>query len=132
MRDARHREPGRTTYVAAVCILSVSFWSSGVVLIRALEAYELWRAPYLAPLFLLSVPVVLASMYGTRRTARALRLQDDGILDILSSVLLLHAIALGFMPSLYALATSSELSAAAWLLWFGGTVLAATRFDGLR
>ncbi len=41
----------------------------------------------------------------------------------IAGVLLAHGVALTFLPAFYAFEASISLTAAAWLLWFGGLVV---------
>jgi hypothetical protein len=109
-----------------IALLSLSFWSSGVFLIRGLSGYGFLSSPLaILALFAASLPLAHVSIYAVRRMTDALYRNSSSL--ILASVLLMHSLALVVTPSLYGLIPSSALSAAAWLLWFGGvaTVLIA-------
>lgn len=122
-----NRENSRAKYAATVSALTLSFWSSGVVLIRMLHSYELWSSPaLLGTMFVLSVPMVSMSIYGVRSMFST---SGDNALvyDTLQGVLLMHGVALGFFAKMYSFMPSGEISAAAWLLWFGGIAVVFTR-----
>ncbi len=120
----------RLKYAATVGILTLSFWSSGVFLIRALHSYDLWNSPvFLGILFTLSVPLVSLSIQSVRRILSSPSYGGESIVyNTLQYVLILHGLALGFIPNLYSFTPSGEISASAWLLWFGGIALALVRY----
>lgn len=113
-------------YAATVAAFSVSFWSSGVFFIRALHNYELWSSPvFLLAFFAFSIPLVAISIQGVRRIVSPVTNRGEAVVyQTLQCVLLMHSVALGFFPSLYSFIPSGEISATAWLLWFGGIALA--------
>lgn len=112
-----------------VCLLSLSFWSSGVFLIRTLNAYQVWDSGLLRMLlFAFSIPLVYLSILSVQKMFRALgREVGTATQYIIALVLILHALALCLYPGLYTLVPSAALSAAAWLLWFGGNALLLAR-----
>ena len=110
---------------SSVVLLSLSFWSSGVFLIRILNGYQIWNSGvWLTLLFALSLPLVYLSILSVQKIFRAIRREATPPTHyIIALVLILHAVALSLYPALYTLVSSPALSAAAWLLWFGGIAM---------
>lgn len=115
-----------------VLLFSLSFWSSGVFLIRILHTYHVWDGGIpLAFLFMLSIPLGYLSIMSVRSMWRVIGQEASTPTHyIIALVLLLHAAALSLYPGLYALVPSEALSAAAWLLWFGGSAMVISRMTG--
>lgn len=109
----------------AIVLLSLSFWSSGVFLIRILNAYQVREGGISrALLFAFSIPLVYLSILSVQKMFRAMgRVAGTATQYIIALVLILHALALCLYPGLYTLVSSPALSATAWLLWFGGTAI---------
>ncbi len=102
-------------------VLSLSFWSSGVFLVRALAAYDLWSSPlYVGIIFVTSLPLAYITIPGTKQLLQA---THRTMLSILAAVMALHSLALTLSPQIYALHESAQLPATAWLLWFSGAAL---------
>ena len=112
-----------------VGLLSLSFWSSGVFLIRILNVYQVWSGGIsLACLFVLSIPLIYLSIQSVQKVFKALgKPAETPIYYIIALVLILHAMVLGLHPELYSLVWSPALAATAWLLWFGGSALIVAR-----
>ena len=115
----------RSVYAGTVTFFIISFWSSGVFLVRVLSSYDVWSSGSgTALLYLLSIPLVYVSILGIKKLYYSSKDRGDSIVyDTISGVLLLHAVTLTLFPYLYAVEASSALSAGAWLLWFGGWAL---------
>ena len=112
-----------------VGLLALSFWSSGVFLIRILNAYQVWNGGILlACLFVLSIPLIYLSIKSVQKMFRAIGKEaETSVYYIIALVLILHAVVLSLHPELYSLVWSPALAAAAWLLWFGGSALIMAR-----
>jgi hypothetical protein len=114
-----------TTSIALLIFLIVSFWSSGVMLIRLLSMYQVWGSSALTILlFLVSIPLVILSMVSVNKLLRVMQVDTKRhVYCILAGVLLVHGVLLSSYPEVYALTSSLSLSAAGWLLWFGGVAV---------
>lgn len=112
---------------------TLSFWSSGVALIRVLSAYQAWQSSgWLTILFLATVPLVWMSVVGMRRVYLRWYTDTTPPLSLLVAlVLLCHGLALSVYPALYG-AGSDVALASAWLLWFGGVALVIIGFTERR
>lgn len=101
--------------------LAVSFWASGVGLIRLISWQELWGGLANAVLFVLSIPTAWLCIVSVRRLAGLAPAQVlTGTALITAVVALLDGVAMTWWPALYG---GPALLAAAWLLWFVGAVL---------
>ena len=117
----------RASLCAIVAFLVVSFWSSGVVLIRACDAYRLWDGGIgTIVVFIAAIPLVFGSVAGTKRLLRALHDSPEMILwYTVIGVVLVHAAVLTLSPQLYGFASSPGLVSVSWLLWFSGFCMIA-------
>ncbi len=101
--------------------LAVSFWASGVGLIRLISSLQLWGGTGSAVLFTLSIPTAWLCILSVRRLAGLAPAQVlTGTALITAVVGLLDGLAITWWPALYG---GPALLAAAWLLWFVGAVL---------
>lgn len=101
--------------------LAISFWASGVGLIRLISWQELWGGLANAVLFVLSIPTAWLCIVSVRRLAGLAPAQVlTGTALITAVVALLDGVAMTWWPALYG---GPALLAAAWLLWFVGAVL---------
>ncbi len=126
---------GQFLYLGTVILFVISFWSSGVLLIRTLDSYDAWSSVTgITLLFILSIPLVYVSILGVQKIFHASKDRGDSVVyDTLTGVLIVHAVALIFFPDLYSFDANTALSAVAWLLWFGGwTLIIAKRVKGLH
>lgn len=113
-------------YIILVVILALSFWSSGIVLIRFLHSLGVWTGSGSAlPLvYAISVPIIYVSIRGVQNFfTRIFKTSTAAVYHITGLVLMLHACVISISPALYLLTPNPELFATAWLLWFGGIVL---------
>lgn len=110
---------------AITLFFALSFWSSGVILIRLFSTYHLLQNGFaLGAIFLLTIPIVYGSVSTTSNIlARAQRDSAHSLLALVAIVLALHGTALSVYPRLYGFEGSSGLAAAAWLLWFAAITL---------
>jgi hypothetical protein len=123
----------RSLYYGAVIVAALSFWSSGVMLIRFLDTFHLWSHSFLLLgfIYIFSVPVIYVAIRGTKNLFRLFFIQTRGVVYYITSlVFILHALFISLYPSLYQFNTSPALYATAWLLWFGGiTMFLGTNYD---
>lgn len=112
-----------------IVLLSLSFWSSGVFLIRILHTYHVWDGGIpLVLLFVLSIPLVYLSIESTRAIFTRMGEEDTSPTSaIIALVVLIHALVLVMYPALYGFVPSPALAATAWLLWFGGSAMIIAR-----
>jgi hypothetical protein len=112
-----------------ITLLSLSFWSSGLFLIRVLTAYSVWDSGIrFTALFALSLPLIYISSVSVKRIFARMGSETAAPLNfIIALVIILHALVLSIYPALYGFAPSPALAAAAWLLWFGGAAMAIAR-----
>lgn len=108
-----------------IIFFALSFWSSGVALIRLFSnSHVLENDLALASIFLLTVPIVYYSVVGMRKiAARAHQVIARALTMLVACVLALHGLALSAYPQLYGFSPTAALTAAAWLLWFGAIAL---------
>lgn len=115
-------------HAAVVLSFALSFWSSGVFFIRILGTYDIWgSSAYLSALYAFSIPLVYISIRAVKGLFASQAQAISVVVDTLASVLLVHALLLSTIPTIYALEPSSSLRAAAWLLWFGGLAVVLSR-----
>jgi hypothetical protein len=121
-----------TITVVTFIFLIVSFWSSGVALIRLLISYQVWNSGALTALsFLLSIPLAILSVVSVKKLLTAMHLRHKRYINfIIAGVLVVHGVALSVYPAVYALVSSSSLLVAGWLLWFGGVVVVTVELVG--
>ena len=115
--------------VISVVLFSLSFWSSGVFLIRALGSYDVWNSGIrLGTLFALSIPLVYISIASVKKIfARIGGEAAASVHYIIALVVLLHALVLSTYPGVYGFTPSPALAASSWLLWFGGVAMVVVR-----
>ena len=91
-----------------IIISALSFWSSGVVLVRVLNSYNVWNGGILlASLFILSIPLVYFSIISVEKMFRALHVDpNSSITYIIALVVLIHALMLSTYPSVYSFTRS--------------------------
>ena len=116
----------RFAFLSIVIALAISFWSSGVFLIRFLDLHTVW-SPHNVQLWLvygLSVPLIFISISSVQNLFTRLFKPHEGLIyQITGLVLILHALIIPLFPTLYFFTPSPALYAAAWLLWFGGITI---------
>ena len=104
--------------------LAISFWMSGVFLVRLLSSYGLWGGWSGAVIFALSIPAAAISIRGVQML---LRLTPSEVLPtvalITALVAMLHGVAITYVASLYRAQGPELILASAWLVWFVGAVL---------
>lgn len=119
------------TYPLLVILFAVSFWSSGVMLIRFLGSVNTWSTEsVLLPLvYGLSVPIIFFCIRSVESFFTRLYPDRTGaVYHITGLVLVVHAAVGTLFPSLYMFTAGPTLHAIAWLLWFGGiTILLQSR-----
>jgi hypothetical protein len=95
------------------------------MLIRVLGTFGIWNGGGMYVVFLIvSIPLVFISIVSVdKMTARFETRAGSIISDTATGVLLVHALAIGLFPGVYAFASDPHLRATAWLLWFGGLVI---------
>lgn len=108
-----------------VTLLSLSFWSSGVMLIRFLDSLHVWSRPslLLGLIYIISVPLIFFSIAGVQKIFIRSNRHASVVRHIIGLVLTLHAVAITLQPSLYLFTPESTPYATAWLLWFGGVAI---------
>ena len=107
--------------ILGLLALAISFWASGVGLIRLISSLELWGGTGSAIIFVLSIPVAWLCIVSVRRLVGLAPAQVlTGTALITAVVTLLDGVALTWWPALYGF---PSLLAAAWLLWFAGAVM---------
>ncbi len=118
-------------YWILTILLAISFWSSGVMLIRFLATQNIWsQGPQLWLVYGLSIPIIFVSIRGVQNIFVRFFVQQypEAIYQITGLVLMAHALALTCIPTLYFFTPGTSLYATAWLLWFGGiTILLRSR-----
>ncbi|MCG3769224.1 MAG: hypothetical protein JW384_00345 [Nitrosomonadaceae bacterium] len=121
-------------WLCTIALFSLSFWSSGVFLIRALTTYGAWdESIHFAGLCIVSVPVAFLCVAGVRRMLVSFGTGAEHMLYAISGVVLLaHGCAIGFYPSLYGFVQDADLRVLAWLLWFGGVVVLSVLMPTIR
>lgn len=104
---------------------ALSFWSSGVALIRVLEHYGVWQDTLLVgAMFVVTIALVYVSVKAMRRIYARWYTETTTPLSLLvATVLIIHGLAISVYPALYGAPVS--LLEGAWLLWFGGWALLA-------
>lgn len=114
-----------TAYVTLVTLLTLSFWSSGVMLIRFLDSLQAWSRPslLLGLIYLISVPLIFFSIAGVQKIFVRSSRHASAVRQITGLVLTLHAVVITLQPSLYLFTPESAPYATAWLLWFGGIAI---------
>ena len=107
----------------SIVLLCLSFWSSGVFLIRFMSDYRLWSGWTEVLLFVVSPVVATVCIVAVRR---ALTLTSDTfvptIVLITGLVVGLHGLVLILFPALYG-DRSYLLPSVIWLVWFCSSVL---------
>ena len=114
-----------TVYLILVTLLTLSFWSSGLMLIRFLDSLQAWSRPslLLGIIYLLSVPLIFFSTVGVQKIFIRSSRHATVVRQITGLVLTLHAVAITLQPSIYLFTPESTPYAIAWLLWFGGIAI---------
>ena len=104
--------------------ITISFWLSGVFLVRLISSYGLWGGWSGALIFALSIPVAAVSIRGVQML---LHLPPSELLPtvalITALVGMLHGVAITYAASLYRAQGHDLTLASAWLVWFVGAVL---------
>jgi Family of unknown function (DUF5367) len=105
--------------------LGVLAWLIGVLFIRfAGTMFFVEGSLWLVGLYLLTVPVVWLTIVSIARIGKLSRLKTLMAIVIMNfTATLLDGVAIAWLPSIYGLQASSQLLAAAWLLWFVGVSL---------
>lgn len=119
----------RMKYFGLVSLFTLSFWSSGLFLIRVLDTYTIWSSTLGAVVvFIVSMPLVYVTVFSVRKILAYY--PDFGssiVYGTLAGVLLMHGLLLGSAPQLYAFNPSPTLMATAWIIWFSGFTLVVAR-----
>lgn len=118
-------------YPFLIIVLALSFWSSGIMLIRFLGTFNTWSlGPQLYFVYGLSVPIIFVSIRGVQNLF--VRLYKEkcpaAIYQITGIVLMMHALLISLVPALYSFTPTTGLYATAWLLWFGGVTILLQSF----
>lgn len=116
-------------YLGVVSLLTLSFWSSGLFLIRILSNYDTWSSSFGVTLvFLVSLPLTYAAVLFVKKPfSHSPAFGSSVVYGTLAGVLLAHGLLLGFAPYLYAFSPSPTLMATAWIIWFSGVTLVVAR-----
>ena len=116
----------RFAFPGLVIVLAISFWSSGVFLIRILNSLNIW-SPHNVQLWLVygfSVPLIFIAIGSVQNLFTRLFTQPtNAVYKITGLVLTIHALTITHFPVLYFFTPSPGLYATAWLLWFGGITI---------
>lgn len=123
--------PTRFSYPVLILVSALSFWSSGVMLIRFLGSVGVWShgGVGLGLVYALSVPLIFISISGVHNLfTRLTRGHTTAVFQITGLVLMMHALVTTLVPTLYRFTSTSGLYATAWLLWFGGVTILLQSF----